>query len=211
MEGRALRSIHSLASWRWCLVAVFAVGCAHSGAGRDEAPATAAESSSEAPHTHSEAERAQARVLAKKIFGPESEAARKRKEEKVRRLMALTGAEDTGKQMLDIMTGHFAQMPHIPKGFMEKFREVAEQESIVDLLVPVYMKHLSEEDLDAAIAFHESPAGKRFLAAQPQLMQEAKEIGEQWGVGLAEKTLRALAEDERRHQMQPTSHEGQQL
>jgi hypothetical protein len=202
VEGRALRSIHSLASWRWCLVAVLAVGCAHSSAGTSEAPAT---------HTHSEAERAQARALAKKIFGPESEAARKRKEEKVRKLMALTGAEDTGKQMLDIMTGHFEQMPHIPKGFTEKFREVAEQESIVDLLVPVYMKHLSEEDLDAAITFHESPAGKRFLAAQPLLLQEAKEVGEKWGVSLAEKTLRALAEEERKHQLQSTSHEAQQL
>jgi hypothetical protein len=100
-------------------------------------------------------------------------------------------------------------MPHIPKGFMEKFRELAERQSMVDMLVPVYMKHLNEEDLDAAIAFHESPAGKRFLAAQPQVMQEAKEVGEKWGVRLAEQTLRELAEDERRPQ--PASHEGQQL
>jgi hypothetical protein len=113
--------------------------------------------------------------------------------------------------MLEIMTEQFAHNPSIPKGFMEKFRELAEKQSMVDMLVPVYMRHLNEEDLDAAIAFHESPAGKRFLAAQPQLLQEAKEIGEQWGVRLAEKTLRLLAEDERRDRVQPTSHEGQQL
>jgi hypothetical protein len=73
------------------------------------------------------------------------------------------------------------------------------------------MKHLQEEDLDAAIAFHESPAGKRFLAAQPQVLEEAKAVGEKWGVKLAEQTLRELAEDERRHPYQPASHEGQQL
>lgn len=187
-----MRSIQSLASWRWCLLAVFTVGCAHSGAGT--AAAAPGARVTEAPGAKAEAS------------GPE---ARRRKEQKVRRLMALTGAEDAGKQMLDIMTEQFAHNPSIPQGFMEKFRELAEKQSMVDMLVPVYMRHLNEEDLDAAIAFHESPAGRRFLAAQPRVMEEAKEVGEQWGVRLAEQALRALAEDERRPQ--PTSHEGQQL
>lgn len=188
-----MSSIKSLASWRWCLLAVFTVGCAHSGAGT-AAPAASAATVTQAP------------VAKAETSGPE---VRWRKERKVRRLMELTGAEDAGKQMLEMMTEQFAHMPHIPKGFMEKFRELAERQSMVDMLVPVYMKHLNEEDLDAAIAFHESPAGKRFLAAQPQVMQEAKEVGEKWGVRLAEQTLRELAEDERRPQ--PASHEGQQL
>ncbi|MFY0562509.1 DUF2059 domain-containing protein [Archangium lansingense] len=199
-----MRSINPLASWRWCLLAVLAVGCAHSSTGTSAAPTAA---SSEAPRT--DANHAEARELADKMFGPEAQAT-KRKQEKVRRLMALTGAEDTGQQMLDLMTSHFEQMStSVPPGFLEKFREVARQESIVDMLVPVYMKHFTEEDLDAAIAFHESPAGKRFLAAQPRVMEEAKEVGEKWGVQLAEKTLRALAEEAR--QAQPARHDGQQL
>lgn len=184
-----MSSIQCLASWRWCLLAVFTVGCAHSGAG--PAAAVAPEASVTGAPVAS---------------GPE---ARRRKEQKVRRLMALTGAEDAGKQMLEIMTEQFANNPSIPTGFMEKFRELAEKQSMVDMLVPVYMRHLNEEDLDAAIAFHESPAGRRFLAAQPRVMEEAKEVGEKWGVRLAEQALRALAEDERRPQ--PASHEGQQL
>ncbi|PTL75491.1 DUF2059 domain-containing protein [Vitiosangium sp. GDMCC 1.1324] len=196
-----MRSFNSLASWRWCLLAVLAVGCAHSGASTSAAPAPSPESSPPAAVSEAPAARSSA-------SGPE---ARRRKEQKVRRLMVLTGAEDSGKQMLDLMTTQFSQMSHIPPGFMEKFREVAEEESIVDLLVPVYMKHLSEEDLDAAIAFHESPAGKRFLAAQPRLLEEAKEIGEQWGMNLAEKTLRALAEEERQRELKAVRHEGQQL
>lgn len=186
-----MRSINSLASWRWCLLAVFAVGCAHSSAGpaAEPAPAAATVAESSPPGTSSEA--------------------RMRKQEKVRRLMAATGAEASGRMMLDMMTQHFQRMSTLPPGFMEKFREVAEEESMVDMLVPVYMKHFTEEDLDAALAFHESPAGKRFLAAQPLVMQEAKEVGEQWGVRLAEKTLQALKEEAR--QTQPARHEGQQL
>ena len=200
-----MRSFNPLASWRWCLLAVLAVGCAHSSA----IPATPPAEPSP-PATRADANHAEARALADKLFGPEAQAT-KRKQEKVRRLMALTGAEDTGKQMLDLMTSHFEQLSSIPPGFMEKFREVAQQESIVDMLVPVYMKHFSEEDLDAAITFHESPAGKRFLAAQPLVLQEAKEVGEQWGVRLAEKTLRALAEEESARQPRPARHEGPQL
>jgi hypothetical protein len=154
---------------------------------------------------------AEARALTDQMFGPEAQATR-RKQQKVRRLMALTGAEDTGRQMMDMMTSHFEQSSSIPPGFLEKFREVARQESIVDLLVPVYMKHFSEEDLDAAITFHESPAGKRFLAVQPLVLQEAKEVGEQWGVRLAEKALRALVEEaEEERKATPARHEGQEL
>jgi hypothetical protein len=180
-----MRAFQVLASWRWCLLAVLAVGCAHSGA------SSPAATSSEAPPTVSSSSTS--------------------KERKVRRLMVLTGAEDTGKQMLDMMSRHFERMPNVPPGFMRTFREVAAEESMVDLLVPVYMKHFSEEDLDAAIAFHESPAGKRFIAAQPLVLQESMRIGEQWGAHLAEKTLRALVEQQREQEHRPVRHEGQQL
>lgn len=123
--------------------------------------------------------------------------------------MALTGAEDMGQQMLELMTRQFEEMSSLPPDFLEKFREVARQESIVDMLVPVYMKHFSEEDLDAAITFHESPAGKRFLAAQPLVMTEAQEVGERWGVRLAEKALRALEGEAREPRL--ARHEGHEL
>lgn len=175
-----MRAFQLLASWRWCLLAVVAVSCAHPGGGAQ----------AEAPGARP------------------GVSAQRRKEEKVRRLMVLTGAEDTGREMLESMSEQFDGMTGIPEGFAEKFREVASHESIVDLLVPVYMEQFTEEDLDAAIAFHESPAGQRFLAAQPRVVHEARRIGEQWGLRLAEKTLRALAEEQPAH---GARFEGQQL
>jgi hypothetical protein len=144
-------------------------------------------------------------------MGTREPASPRRKEQKVRRLMVLTGAEDTGQQMLDLMTRHLQRTPNLPPGFLEKFRELAEQDSILDMLVPIYLKHFSEEDLDAAIAFHESAAGKRFLAAQPRVLREAERLGEQWGLRLAEQTLRALAEEEGPRRHEPVLSEGQQL
>ncbi len=187
-----MRALRVLASCRWCLLAVLSVGCAHTGASTpaSEPPA------SEPP------------VSATRSAKPDSP---ERKERKVRKLMALSGAEETGKQMLVTMTSHFEQMPSVPPGFLEKFLQLAAEESLVDMLVPVYMRHFTEEDLDAAIAFHESPAGRRFIAAQPLVLQESMKLGEQWGVHLAEKALRALAEEQRELQRRPVRHEGQQL
>ncbi len=148
---------------------------------------------------------------ARRDEGPRGRAVRPRgggaQAAKVRELMALTerrGGADVGVDDAPVRAD-----VESPPEFMEKFREVARREPIVDLLVPVYMKHFSEEDLDAASRFHESPAGKRFLAAQPLVMREAEEVGERWGVRLAEETLRELAEEAR--QPQPARHEGQQL
>lgn len=126
---------------------------------------------------------------------PVSASSRAQKERKVRRLMVLTGAEASGNMMFDLMQEHFKRSEEMPPGFMEKFREVVAREPLLEQLVPIYMKHLSEEDVDAAIAFHESTAGKHFLALQPTLLQEAKDVGEAWGARLALEALEELKED----------------
>ncbi|WP_434385285.1 DUF2059 domain-containing protein [Melittangium boletus] len=155
-----------VASWRWCVLALAMGGCSHPEAARTASTAA-----------------------------PVRDAARSQKERKVRRLMVLIGAEASGRMMFDLMARHFERSADVPPGFLEKFREMAARESLVDQLVPIYMHHLSEADLDAAIAFHESASGKRFLAAQPRVMQEAKEVGEAWGVRLAQKALEELEEE----------------
>jgi len=159
-----------VASWRWCVLALLAGACSHPEGTLRGGAAPSAD-----------------------VSRPSQQ---ERKERKVRRLMVLTGAEASGKMMFDLMANHFQRSADLPPGFLEKFREVAARESLVDQLVPVYMKNLSEEDVDAAIAFHESASGKRFLAAQPRVMQEAKEVGEAWGVRLAQKALQALEQEE---------------
>lgn len=40
-------------------------------------------------------------------------------------------------------------------------------------LIPVYQKHLTRSDVQAAIAFFSTPAGQKFITEAPQMMQEA--------------------------------------
>jgi hypothetical protein len=114
------------------------------------------------------------------------------KEKKIRKLLEVTGAAAMGKQVMDTMLDHFSKSVDLPEGFIEKFKETANPGSLVELIVPIYVKHLDEETLDGTIAFFESPAGRKFVKAQPLIMKESMEAGQKWGAEAAQKTLKAL-------------------
>jgi len=113
-------------------------------------------------------------------------------EAKVRELMKLTGAEALGAQMMDGMLAQMQGNPALPEGFIEEFQRVASDNDLVDLIVPVYIEHVSEADVDAAITFYSSDAGKRLIAVQPTITAESMALGQQWGVQLGEETMRRL-------------------
>jgi uncharacterized protein len=106
--------------------------------------------------------------------------------EKVRHLLQLTGAGELGTQMIDQMIVSFKQtMPDVPDEFWTGFRAKVKPSDMVDMLVPVYEKHLTEADLDALIAFYSSPVGRRFVEKQPLILADSMKIGQAWGERLA--------------------------
>lgn len=131
-------------------------------------------------------------VLSAPHLGMPSADAKATKEQKVRQFLQLTGADALGKQMMDSMMGEFARMPGLPPGFTAKFRELAMKEDLVAMLIPVYMKNLEEKDLDGLITFYQSPAGKKFIAAQPVILQESMAIGQKWGTDLAQRAMKEV-------------------
>ena len=114
------------------------------------------------------------------------------KEAKVRKLMQLSGAGNLGKQLIDAMLDQFNQMPNIPEGFVAKFKEKARAEDLVDLVVPIYVKHFDDATLQAVLDFYQSDAGRTFAAKQPQVLAESQRAGQKWGMELAQKVLAEL-------------------
>jgi hypothetical protein len=51
-------------------------------------------------------------------------------------------------------------------------------DEIIDAMVPIYQKHLSQSDLDAIIAFYSSPVGQKLLKEQPAMMAEGMQAGQ---------------------------------
>ena len=59
--------------------------------------------------------------------------------------------------------------------------------SLVDLLVPIYKNHFTEQDLKEAIELYKTPIGKKISEKTPIIAQETMQVSMQWGMELAEK------------------------
>ena len=59
--------------------------------------------------------------------------------------------------------------------------------SLIDLLVPVYKKHFSEQDLKDAIEMYKTPIGKKISKKTPIIAQETMQASMQWGMELSQK------------------------
>jgi hypothetical protein len=114
------------------------------------------------------------------------------KEADIRRLIAITGAAQLGIQMMEDMETNLRPVleSSLPPGeyrhtlielFFQKFRSKARQESLVAMVVPIYDRHFSDEELKGLIAFYESPVGKKAVEVLPQVMDESREAGSRWG------------------------------
>ena len=100
----------------------------------------------------------------------------------IRRLIELSGSPTAGAQALREMVGMMrVVMPSAPSGYWEEFVREARPSEFAELMVPVIDNHLTHDDVKAAIAFYESPAGKKLAGATPAITREAMQVGLVWG------------------------------
>ena len=117
------------------------------------------------------------------------------------RMMDVSGTTASYQGMIkQMMAGFKAQQPDASDKVMADMEKVLNEFSmskLVDRLVPVYQKHLTEKDLKGIIAFYESPAGKNYAAKVPAIMQESMAAGQQWGAEVGAEMVRRLQAEEK--------------
>ena len=59
--------------------------------------------------------------------------------------------------------------------------------SLIEMLVPVYKKHFTEQDLEDAIELFKTPIGKKISEKNPIIAQESMQASMQWGMELSTK------------------------
>ena len=64
--------------------------------------------------------------------------------------------------------------------------------SLIELLVPVYQKHFTVEDLKDAIQMDKTPIGKKISEKTPIIAQETMQASMQWGMELSQKMQKYL-------------------
>ncbi|MGN6512605.1 MAG: DUF2059 domain-containing protein [Lysobacteraceae bacterium] len=111
----------------------------------------------------------------------------------IRELLEVTGANAIAMQMADsLLEGERQGNPDIPPAFWSHLRDKLRGLDMAATLIPVYDRHFSTEDLEAAVAFYRSPGGQRMLKEMPAVMKESLAIGQELGRQIAQQVLGEL-------------------
>ncbi len=115
------------------------------------------------------------------------------KQKDIRKLLKMTGSGELGAQVMAQMLGNMKQsMPNVPEKFWSDFMKDVRTEELVDLIVPIYDRNLTHDDIKELIRFYDSATGKKFVAVLPKITQESMGVGEKWGRDLAERIIKKL-------------------
>jgi uncharacterized protein len=124
---------------------------------------------------------------------PPAAGADEAKRDDIRKLLLVTGSAQMGKVVLqNVMAQYKKSMPDVPQKFWDDFMKDVDSNELIELCVASYEKNLSHEDIKATVAFYESEAGKRYVAAQSNIVQENMKAGQAWTQGVAQKLLAKL-------------------
>ena len=85
-------------------------------------------------------------------------------------------------------------MPEAGDEFWDQMKAEIDTGALNNRLAPVYARHLTHEDVQGVVAFYESPAGQRYLAAYPSIFTESMQVAGQWSQEVYERVQRHIEE-----------------
>jgi len=135
-------------------------------------------------------------------------AAQQAKEHDIRQLLNDMGAGKLGAQMMDQMFGAMrtSMKQEVPEKVWDEL--IAETkvefspEKLIELVVPIYDKHYTHDEIRQLISFYESPLGRKVTSVTPLLAQESFDTG----VAHARIVLQRFNERLRSKGYEPQSH-----
>ena len=118
--------------------------------------------------------------------------------ETLKKYMEASGSLAAFKSAITTMMGSFKNMnSSVPEEVWKEFEAEFQKTSVDDLvnmLTPVYEKHITETEMNEIIRFYNSPVGKKLAEKTPPIMEESMAIGQTWGQAVAQKVMAKLKE-----------------
>ncbi len=99
--------------------------------------------------------------------------------------LAISSIKRTAESMKEIQSD-------LPPEFWERLLERFDKKSFYTLLIPIYQKNFTEQELLELTAFYKTPLGKKLSEKLPILMQEANEAGKKFGEKLGKEVAEEL-------------------
>lgn len=87
-----------------------------------------------------------------------------------------------------------AASPGLPEEFWTRFEARVTQDAplLADSIALLYARTFTLAELEAFVAFYQSPAGQRLRQMQPVLIGESSQIGQRWGMRIGAEIGTAL-------------------
>ena len=112
-------------------------------------------------------------------------------------LLRVTGAGELGvrmmRQMIDVQR---QTLPDVPDKFWQDFMAEVGPDDLNRLVVPVYARHFTVEEMESMIAFYRTPVGQKLVSKLPAITAESMAVGRQWGMELGVRIARKLKEND---------------
>jgi len=104
----------------------------------------------------------------------------------IKKLLATTRAIEIGLQTMGDMIENFRQnLPDVPDSFWLEFADRIKTEDLWEMMIPIYDKYLSHEDILTLLEFYQSPIGQKLVSVQPEIIRESTLAGRAWGEKIA--------------------------
>ena len=121
-------------------------------------------------------------------------------EDLARKLIELTGGGSLGKQVMGQMLDMFrTSNPSLPDEFWTEVMASVDEDELVDLAVPIYVKNLTVDEMQAAIDFYSTPHGRSLVSKLPVIMQESMTAGQKWGEQLGRQIYEKITKYKQSH------------
>ena len=126
---------------------------------------------------------------------PRTDAERAAKRAEIRKLIELTGAANISADALQKMIEPLkASYPQVPEEFWNTFIHEVHSDELIDLVIPIYDKYYTRDEIQELTRFYQSPVGQKTIKVLPKLSAEAIDAGQEWGRMVADRAMRKLRE-----------------
>jgi hypothetical protein len=71
--------------------------------------------------------------------------------------------------------------PDVPEKVWKEFSNKINKDVLYDMVIPIYDKYLTHDDIKALIKFYKTPVGQKFIKVTPDITQESMMAGQQLG------------------------------
>lgn len=110
------------------------------------------------------------------------------KQQDIRQLLDLTHGLTLSKQLIDQLFGlQQRAMPNVPASVWQSLRQQFDPADMEPIVVAIYDRHFTSDEIHDLIAFYRSPTGQKIIAEQPQILQESLAAGQAWAADVLQR------------------------